>query len=346
MADVLSQSEVESLLAALDPNAAPNAAAPLQPQPAPAPVNIYDFKRPERVSNDQMRTLVAMHETFAREFAAVLSATVRTMVEVRLISAEQLTYSEFAFSLENPTSFFLMKAEPLGGQMLLDINPSIGFPLIDRLLGGGKAATQFVPRRPMTDIEFRVLSRVTDLIIGGLASAWASIADLKLKVQQTSTNPQLIQAVPPNEVVVVVSFELALGDTKGLLNLCIPYNTIEPLTSKLSSNTWTSYSKKPLDARETINLQTGLGAAAVELVVCLASTRLTAGEVAGLAVGDVIVTDCGCHKALEVSIEGRPKFEGYPGQCRGRKAVRIGRPIPTIEQFVEQRLARPEAAPS
>jgi flagellar motor switch protein FliM len=189
-----------------------------------------------------------------------------------------------------------------------------------------------------------VLSRVTDLIITGLASAWSSITELKLGIQQTSSNPQLIQAVPPNEVVVVVSFELIMGESKGLANLCIPYNTIEPLTAKLSSNTWTSYGKKPLDARETVNLQTGLGSAAVELVVYLASSRLTAAEVANLAVGDVIVTECDAKGALEVSIEGKPKFEGFPGQFRGRKAVRIGKAIPTIEQFVDQRLAQSRAA--
>src|SRR5438067_716999 len=208
MADVLSQSEVESLLAALDPG---SAAATHEEGEAPestSQVSVYDFKRPERVSKEQMRTFQALHEGFSREFGAALSGMVRSIVECKLISVDQLTYSEFVFSLENPTCFNLLRAEPLEGHIILDLNPSIIFPIIDRLLGGGRAPSQNVPRRPLTEIELRLASRITDRAIEGLRNAWSSVCDLALKVTQVESNPQLVQIVPPNEVIVLISFEI------------------------------------------------------------------------------------------------------------------------------------------
>ena len=157
MADVLSQSEVESLLAALDPQAgagggggssAASRKSPMVDDPG-LQISVYDFKRPERVSKEQMRGFQALHEGFGREFGAALSGMLRTIVEVKLISVDQLTYSEFVFSLENPTCFNLLRAETLDGHLILDLNPSIIFPIVDRLLGGGRTTGQSFPRRPL-----------------------------------------------------------------------------------------------------------------------------------------------------------------------------------------------------
>jgi flagellar motor switch protein FliM len=340
MADVLSQSEVESLLAALDPGAAPSSPQRESRQEEPnQQISVYDFKRPERVSKEQMRTFQAVHEGFSREFGADLSGLVRAIVEVKLISVDQLTYSEFVFSLENPTCFNLLKADPLDGHIILDLNPSIIFPIIDRLLGGGRTPAQNVPRRPLTEIELRLVSRITDLAIKALSNAWASVCELKLRVTQVESNPQLVQIVPPNEVIVLVSFELSMGEMRGIMNLCIPFNTIEPLTGKLSANTWSTYTQKQPDRRQVLNLETSVSNAGVEMVVYLAASRLTAGELLGLAVGDVIKTENDCQLPLEVCVEGRPKFYGFAGLLKGHKAVRIGKPVVPPDEVVERKLA-------
>src|SRR5262245_28271425 len=341
MADVLSQSEVESLLAALDPGASQGARQGGSAEEPASQISVYDFTRPERVSKEQMRTFQGVHEGFSREFGAALSAMVRAIVEVKLISVDQLTYSEFVFSLENPTCFNLLKADPLEGHIILDLNPSIIFPIIDRLLGGGRAPQQNVPRRPLTEIELRLASRITDRAIEALRNAWSSVCDLSLKVTQVESNPQLVQIVPPNEVIVLISFEISMGEMRGIMNLCIPFNTIEPLAGKLSANTWSSYTQKQPDRRQILNLETGVSNAGVEMVVNLASTKLTAEELAGLAVGDVIVTEHDHHLPLEVSIEGRPKYHGFAGLAKGHKAVRIGTPIVTPEEVVAKKLGGP-----
>ena len=173
MADVLDQSEVDALLAAVD-NGQVNGTGPNAPSSGEAPqifsrlgkptsldVHVYDFKRPERVSKDQMRALEALHEGFGRNFGAALSGYLRTIVEVNVASIEQLTYSEFIHSLPNPTCFNLLKAEQLDGQLCLEISPLIIYPIIDRLLGGSNADL-FIPQRPLTQIEQRLVQRITD----------------------------------------------------------------------------------------------------------------------------------------------------------------------------------------
>src|SRR5262245_9492777 len=337
MADVLSQSEVESLLAALDPGSAQTTPADAG-DAANAQISVYDFKRPERVSKEQMRTFQGVHEGFSREFGAALSAMVRSIVEVKLISVDQLTYSEFVFSLENPTCFNLLKADPLDGHIIMDLNPSIIFPIIDRLLGGGRAPMQNVPRRPLTEIELRLASRITDRAIEALRNAWSGVCDLAPKVTQVESNPQLVQIVPPNEVIVLISFEISMGDVRGIMNLCIPYNTIEPLAGKLSANTWSSYTQKQPDRRQILNLETGVSNAGVEMIVYLAATKITAEEPGGMAVADVIVTKHDHHLPLEVSVEGRPKYHGFARLAKGHKAVRIGKPIITPEEVVAKKL--------
>lgn len=350
MADILSQSEVESLLAALDPGAAAgaNAQAAARRDDLGSQISVYDFKRPERVSKEQMRAFQALHEGFSREFGASLSGMLRAIVEVKLISVDQLTYSEFVFSLENPTCFNLLVSEGLQGHMILDLNPSIIFPIVDRLLGGGKEAAPDYPNRPLTEIELQLVSRITGQAIHALHNAWDNICPLGLRVQQVECNPQLVQIVPPNEVIVLISFEITMGEIRGIMNLCIPYNTIEPLTGKLSSDSWSAYQKKAIDPVQLRHLEAGVQRAALRLVVHLAHTTVTAREVAQLAVGDVIVTEQDCRHGAEVLVDGRPLFQAYPGILKGHKAIRVGQKIRPPKAALTDSTAiaesRPEAA--
>jgi flagellar motor switch protein FliM len=324
--DVLSQTEVESLLNAMASGSGPPAAAGA-PTGAAAPrirekVTPYDFKRPERVGKEQMRALQTLHEGFGRNFGAALSALLRSIVEVKLTSVDQLTYSEFVFSLENPTCFNLLKAEPLEGNLILDINPSILYPIIDRLLGGGREAGPLA-RRPLTEIELRLVSRITGLFLQELRHAWENVLDLKLEVIQVESNPQLVQIVPPNEVVVLISFELTIGELRGMLNLCVPYNSIERIGGKLSANSWVAYGRRQATPESVAQISRTVCTSQVELRVRLAQTRLSTGEMIGLRIGDIITTEKDVHQPVIVSVEGLPKFHAKPGCFKGRKAVMI-----------------------
>ena len=331
--DVLSQSEVENLLSAMAAGAPEAAPAPAAAPGAPVDsgmsalrprekVTAYDFKRPERVGKEQMRALQTLHEGFGRNFAAGLSGLLRSMVEVKLTSVDQLTYSEFVFSLENPTCFNLLQADPLEGNLILDINPSILYPIIDRLLGGGREGGMLA-RRPLTEIELRLVSRITDLFLKELAHAWENVLKLDLKVIQVESNPQLVQIVPPNEVVVLVSFEITVNDVRGMVNLCIPYNSIERIGGKLTANSWVTYARRQPSPQTVEQIGRTLRSSLVEVRVDLANTRITTGELIGLRVGDIITTEKDVHSLLPVTVEGVPKFRASPGAYKGHKAIQI-----------------------
>jgi flagellar motor switch protein FliM len=321
--DVLSQAEVESLLTAMDAREsdviADAASSRIRHRDKISP---YDFKRPERVGKEQMRSLQTMHEAFGRNFGASLSALLRTIVELKLTSVDQLTYSEFVFSLENPTCFNLINASPLEGQLILDINLSLLFPIIDRLLGGG-ADTGTSIRRPLTEIELRLVARITDLFCKEMKHAWENVLDVDLSIDRVESNPQLVQIVPPNEVVVLISFELTLGESRGMMNLCIPFNSIERISTRLSSNSWVSYGKKTATTENIQRISNQLSDAVVEVVVDLAETNISTSDLIGLRVGDIIATEKDVARPLVVSIEGRPKFHAQPGAFKGRKAIQI-----------------------
>jgi flagellar motor switch protein FliM len=323
MADVLDQNEVDALLAAVsDGSLDPADAVGPAFAAGDRPVLGYDFKRPERVSKDQMRALQTLHEMFARNFGAALSAFLRTIVEVRVATAEQLTYSEFIHSLPSPTVFNLLGAPPLQGQMCLEISPLIVYPILDRLLGGGSAEI-FIPQRPLTDIERRLVQRITDKALANLTEVWSELVDVKFELHQMESNPHLVQIVAPNEVVVVIGFEIKMGSRGGTMSLCIPFNVIEPVMGKLVAQSWLAYSRKSTSTDTIRRVQGSLTRARVRLRALLARTSITCGDLIALSPGDLIATHQLAGGELVLEVEGRPKFHGTIGQYRGNRAIRI-----------------------
>jgi flagellar motor switch protein FliM len=286
----------------------------------------YDFKRPERVSKDQMLALQTLHEAFARSYGALLSGFLRTIVEVKVASIEQMTFSEFTHSLPNPTCFNLLSCEPLEGNMCMEISPLIIYPVIDRLLGGSNADL-FIPQRPLTAIELRLVSKIIDRAKTGLAEAWSSVQAVDFQLQETESNPALVQIVPPNEVVVVVSFEVKMSSRAGTMSLCIPYNVIEPVIDRLSNQTWAAYKRSTKDDRLRTRLQSHLESAKIEVTTLLADTTISINDLMNLQVGDVILTEKPASSPLSLSVEGKRKYIGQLGQYRGNRAFKVSRAI-------------------
>src|SRR6188768_2718057 len=328
MPDVLEQSEVDALLAAVDSGQVKEESASRiftrSKRLGNVDVQVYDFKRPERVSKDQMRALEALHEGFGRNLGAALSGYLRTIIEVSVAHIEQLTYSEFIHSLPNPTCFNLLKAEQLEGQLCLEISPLIIYPIIDRLLGGSNADL-FIPQRPLTQIEQRLVQRITDRATQHLSEAWSNLTPVKFTVEEFESNPQLVQIVPPNETVVVVGFELKMGNRAGTMSLCIPYNVIEPIMGVLAAQNWFSYQRKGGQEDHVRKLTRNVNNAPVEVRAFLAQTTIKLQELMTLQAGDVITTDKAIERDVLIQVEGRNKFVGQVGQLRGNKSVRITR---------------------
>jgi len=282
-----------------------------------------DFKSPDRVSKEQMKTLQTMHEGFSRKFAASLSALLQAVVEVKMQTVDQLPYSEFTFGLDNPTCFNLLRAEPLEGNLILDINPGILYPMIDRLLGGGKEPA-ISTRRSLTEIEQRLALRVARMFLQELKRAWENVIELEFEVIQTESNPQLIQVVPQNELVIVLCFEIVLTDVRGGITLCIPYQSFERIAGKLASNVWQGYTSKKQATPQTIKrLSKDIRNMNVEIKVKLAESTMKLHEFMNLRVGDVICTQKSAASPLLVSVEGIPKYWAKPGKYKGYTAIEI-----------------------
>jgi flagellar motor switch protein FliM len=285
-------------------------------------ITTYDFKRPERISKDQMRVLETLHEAFARSFGAQLSGFLRRIVEFKIASAQQMTYSEFIASLPNPTSFTLVKAPPLGGLFCIELSPLIIFPIIDRLLGGTNEDLT-IPQRPLTVIETRLVTRILELGMNALTEAWSGVKPIAFAIESMESNPNLVQIVPPNEVVVVIGFELRLGARAGTMSLCMPYNAIEGVMEDLNNENWLLSGQKRGGAEVEPAIVDRLADSTVQLEATLAETSITLSELGQLEVGDLIVTNRSASGPVTLLVEGQPKFQAAIGRHRGQKAVQI-----------------------
>ncbi|MEC9373997.1 MAG: flagellar motor switch protein FliM [Planctomycetota bacterium] len=338
MAEILDQSDIDSLLSAIDSGEIEAEETDRQIFSRSrrdfdaVEVRDYDFKRPERVSKDQMRALQTLHEGFARNFGAALSGFLRMIAEVHLSTCEQMTYAEFVAALPTPTSFSLIKPAPLEGRVCLEISPLIIYPIIDRLLGGTNQEL-FIPQRPVTTIEGRLVSQITDRAMAALREAWAGVADIDFSVGEVESNPQIVQIVPPNEVVVVVGFEINLANRAGTMSLCIPYNVIEPLMDSLSAQNWFNSGRLRGSSEYAGRITSRLSRAGIEITGLLGETTITIADLLQMQVGDLVLTEKPASDPVVLCVEGRKKFVAHVGQFKGARALRVIRPVEPTDRL-------------
>lgn len=316
--DVLTQNEVDALLSAIG-----GGEVELSPGEQTArQVVLYDFKRPERVARDQLRAIETLHDVFARNLQASLSGSLRTILDLKISNIDQLTYSEFINSLPNPTCFNVVNCEPLEGSFILEISPSIAFPIFERLLGHGKVST-IHPERPLTDIEWRLLQTVIDRAVQIMREVWENVEKINFRVTARESNPQLVPIMSSNEPVVSVTLEMSMGEHKGFINVCIPVVSIEPLMDKIITHTWfTTKRREAVPSQEAV-ITRSLAVADVNLVSYLAQTTMTIDELLTLEPGDIVVTEHHKEAPAIVMIEGQPKLFAAPGLFKDHRAIRV-----------------------
>lgn len=329
MPEVLSQDEIDQLLTAIS-------AGEVDTQEIHQPtdqrkIKIYDFKRPDKFSKDQIRTVSIMHETFARLTTTSLSAQLRSLVAVHVASVDQLTYEEFIRSIPNPTTLAVIDMDPLKGSAILEIDPAITFSIIDRLFGGQGEGAKF--SRELTDIEQSVMEGIIVRVLGNLRESWSTVIDLRPRLGGIETNPQFAQIVPPSEMVVLVTLETKVGDVEGMMNLCIPYLTIEPIISKLSAQYWYSSVRRGTTTENLNILRERLENIGVTIKAEIGGMQLAVRDVIALRAGDIIRLDnTRVNDPMVLMIGDRKKFLCRPGVIGNKLAVQVSKKLEEIAQ--------------
>ena len=292
-------------------------------------VSVYDFRHPDRVSKDQMRALRTIHERFGRMFATYLSSTLRMMVDIKVDSIDQVTYSEYAMSLTTPACIYVIEFGNLGGSGLIELSSDLFFILLDRQLGGsGKSS---IESREVTIIEQKVLEKVLVNALTFLNEAWQSITPLGCMLKSFETNAQFVQIAPPSETVVIINLDVYIRDKTYSINLAMPYYVIEPVMQNLSAQTWVSLAQRSEKEDQDNFIEESIRQTEVDLIINLGSAQISIRDFLNLQVGDLIRLKEKTNSHLKVSVNERLKFLGSPGTLGNHKAVEI-REILTSEK--------------
>lgn len=332
MADILSQEEIDALLEVVDEG---EDAEVLQKHNIihQKQVTLYDFKRPNRVSKEQLRAFRSIHDKMARNLSSQISAIMRSIVEIQLHSVDQMTYGEFLMSLPSPTSFNVFSMKPMDGTGVLEINPSIAFPMIDRLLGG--KGDPYDNSREFSDIELNLLDTILRQIMQTLKDAWSPIAEIFPSVDAKESSANVVQIVAQNEIVIMVVMEIIIGHSSGMMNLCYPVISLETVLSRLGGRDLV-FSETSSKKSRNKELQALVGGAGVNISVFLGGVRLTLKEVLDLSVGDIIRLDRPADDTVVVNVDGKEKYLATLGLQRYRKTIKVKETIKTEKDKVKE----------
>jgi flagellar motor switch protein FliM len=308
---ILSQEEIDALIAAPGDSA--------HRQDGGTPVT-FNFRRPDRVSKDQIRSLHFIHDRFARNVTTSLAAFLRTSIELSVVSVEQFSYSEFLMALPDPTAFYAIAMAPADALGAIELNPAVAFAMIDRILGGNGETG--APQRALTEIEQNVVDSVIKLILDHLSETWRPVTDIHFTIHARETRPQMLQVASWNEVVVLLAFDLKVGETRGLLNLCVPASVIEATGASFAQG-WQQTRREPTP-QEQQWLAENLGRVRLAVTTDV-QTRLTTRELIQLQPGHVLSLGVPAETEVNVRVGNIIKFRGRLATASGRAAVRVNR---------------------
>lgn len=324
MSDVLSQSEIDELLKSLTQG--DFAEEEETEESEEIKFKKYDFRTANKFTKEQVRTFNNVYSTFTHLLSTYLSGTLRTTCQVDVVSAEELTYSEYTNSLQPPIILAIVDMPPLDGSTLIEISPSIAYGILNRLLGGrgGDLETS----KTFTDIDIALIERVLQQMLKQVDAAWTRIVKVKSRLNRIETSPQFAQIVAYNEPTVIITISVKIGDeVDGFINICIPYAAIEPINSNMESSMWISSKKIKYDPENEVNIREKLKKAKFDVVADFTSMPVSINDIVSLEVGDVLKLDHRVEDGLWVKIAGKPKFRGKLGVFENKYAIKLSEKI-------------------
>jgi flagellar motor switch protein FliM len=325
LSEILSQAEIDALLGAISRGEID--AGEMDSDSARQEVKSFDFHRPSKFSKDQIRTIEMMHESFCRLAQNQLSALLRSLVEIKVVSADQVSYEEFVRSMPVPTLINIVQIEPLEGNAVFQLNLPLAFSVIDRLVGG--PGTQRPRLRELTEIEHALMRNVTEVLLAAISEAWSAIVPVTFRFVGAEMNPQFAQVVAPSDMVVLISFEVALGQfAGGMMSLCIPYLVLEPAIGKFSAQSYFSGNKAADMPGLPEDIADELGLVGVPVAIELGDTELMVTDLLALDVGDVVPLEVPVGADVTLTVGGTRAYTAQPGTRGKRLAVQVTGRIP------------------
>jgi flagellar motor switch protein FliM len=332
---MLSQSEIDALLGAVADDAPASDVAGSAPVGPPLPgvgrsVKTYDFRRPDKFSKEQLRTLQAIHENVARIYAARLSARLRTPVTISLAETAQMIFDEYVSGLILPTQLVVLSANALGGPFMLDLDLGLGFACIDRLLGGaGRIPSE---RREPTSIETELIGRLVGEVIPAIGEGWAHLEPVEAHVTEMALRPALLRVAAPSHVVAVLTYEVRFAGQTAPLTLCYPHASLEPLLPRLSATAWYAQAPGGSDrATDHAELVAALQSVEIPVSATLGGAELSIDDLVGLQPGDVIRFDDRVDQPIRLSVMDEARAWAIPGRVGDRIGLRVVSPLQLVE---------------
>lgn len=318
MGEVLSQSEIDSLLNALSTGELDMDEVKENNE---KPVKNYDFKRPAKFSKEHLRTLEIIFEHYGRLVSTTLPVYLRKAVQVTVASSETVTFSEFTNALANPVALGIVNFQPLGGTVIVELAATLAFAIIDRMLGG--AGEPLAKNREFSEIEMSIVEKIMVICIQLLREPWKNVAEINPLLERIETNPQFAQVISPTDMIAIVTLNLKIGDVEGFMNICLPFFTLESIMDRLNTKFWYANMQEHSDESYDEQLETLVRKVDVPVKAVLGRTRVAAGDFMNLQPGDVIRLDTKVDSELDVFVGNIKKFRALPGSDDEHFAVRV-----------------------
>jgi flagellar motor switch protein FliM len=308
MKETLSQSEIDNLISAMTTEES-NLGEPIQ-EDLQANAKRYNFRRPNKFTKDQLRTMFMINENFSRILSNFMSGYLRSTITIKIASVEQSTYEEFLHSIISPTLLTIFQMAPLTGNAVIEFNNNFTSPAIDLLFGGiGRKSSR---TKELTEIELRVLRKLNQKILENMALAWLDVFQFNTVIESMETNPQFNQIISPNETVAIITFNADIANNQSIINLCLPYATLKEVIPNLTAQNWFA-TQQYIDVSQAKDIENHLEKVYLNLAASCGETQLTIKEFLQLEEGDVILLDTLVGDDMVLLVEGQPKFKIQPG---------------------------------
>ncbi len=318
MADVLSQNEIDALLKQLS-------SGELDPEEikeeSKVKIKDYDFARPAKFSKEHLRTLEIIFENFGRLVSSNLPAYLRKNVQVDVVNSEAVTYSEFSNALSNPVLLGIVNFAPLNGNILIELSANLGFTIIDRMLGG--LGDPLEKSREFSEIELSVLERIFTILVNLLRDPWKNVVEIHPRLERIETNSQFAQIISPSEMIAIVTVNVAIGNVEGLMNICLPFMTLEDIMDKLNTKYWFSTMQDIDEESYDEFIETAISKAQIPIKALLGKSTISVIDFINLQVGDIIKLDTKVEQELDVYVGNIVKFKVLPGSGADKYAVKV-----------------------